>query len=438
MTLVDAASQSGPRNPGSAFNVLTIYCVALILFVGTDFFSILLGAEGVGGPKFLCYVGIFGICGCFWHTYTRGMISAPPLLLLLITSCLSVVWSINPGETAERLIALLACSSIGILIGSGHSLRGLVLFLGVLATVVAWCCLLAVVGFPEARGTPPWDTTWRGIFNHKNGLGGAMAIGLPFMLYAAIISKGSARWFFISGVSVGLLMLVASESRTAQIVGLIAIANLLFGVFFVSRKLTWATVALLLLAFASSLVFLLFATGLTDAIFAALDRKPTISGRIPIWGLAWPYIMDRPLLGYGYHAFWDPESDRVMMMAVDPDLRFAPFYSHNGLVETLLALGVAGVGLLFWVILGLFRAVIRILKLTAKADDLVPVLVFAISFCLLNVTESSVLQRDDMTWITFVAIVVRVHTLLKKAEPLPELPRNSVGAWPLRRTGVSI
>ncbi len=429
-----------PRGPNQAppdrlqANPQTLACIGLILLVGTDIFSLVMGGGGIGGPKLLCYLSIFLLCGLHAGTLTRGALASPPLVLLVGLACISAVWSIDTSETLRRLTALLACTCIGILVGRGHSLRGLVLFFALLATATAWCSLIAIAGFPEARGTPPWDSTWRGIFNHKNGLGAAMAIGLPFALYAAIVTRGLSRKLFASGFAVSLLLLVASESRTSQIIGVLSVANLLIGIQLRSRKLGWSTVTLVVFGCAIGLVAFLFATGLTDQIFAALGRKPTMSGRIPLWTLSWPYIMDRPILGYGFAAFWDPDSDRVLMMAMDPDLRFAPFYSHNGLVETLLALGASGAMVVAWLLLSAFHGVVRILKLTRRVDDLVPILVFLISFCLLNVTESSVLQRDDLIWIVFVATVIQIAALRTSVEPRHgvRMSRGGAGSAPGR------
>jgi exopolysaccharide production protein ExoQ len=413
-----------PARQKVPFSLHTLTCATLMLFVGTDIFSILLGGEGVGGPKFLCYMTIFGLCAAYAETFCRGLAVSTPLFLLMGLACASALWSIDRGATLERLIALVACSSIGVLVGRGHSLRGLILFIGVLATLTCWCSLLAIAGFSEARGSPPWDTTWRGIFNHKNGLGAAMAVGLPFMLHSAMISRGIMRKLFASGVMVGLILLVASESRTAQIIGILAVANLLIGLACRSRKLSWATITLILCGLAAGLVLFFFATGITDAIFSALGRKPTMSGRIPLWTLTWPYVLEHPWLGYGYSAFWAPDSDRVLLMSIDPDLRFAPFYSHNGLVETLLAVGVVGASLLVWLLYSAFRCVVRVLQQAGQVDDLIPILIFLVSFCLLNVTESSVLQRDDITWMVFAAVVVQLATLLRTVEGAREEPRR--------------
>jgi exopolysaccharide production protein ExoQ len=432
-----------PHRPAGhlAADLLAAACILLLIAIGTDAFSIVLGV-GTGGLKFLCYLAILGLCGLHFGTMVRGVVAAVPLLLLLMLCCASVAWSIDPGETAKRLVALVSCTSLGVLIGAGHSLRGLVLFAALLSAVTALVCLLAIAGYPAARGAPPWDHTWRGVFNHKNGLGAACAAGLPFALWAAVTTRGRARAVHVAGAVAILLLLVASASRTSQIIGLIGVVNLGLGLAFIDRKLGWAAALLIALGLTAGIVALLFLSGLTDAIFAAMGRKPTMSGRIPLWGLVWPSIEQRPLLGWGYNAFWDPLSPRVLEIARSPNLRFTPFYSHNGLVETLLAVGWAGAALAGLVCLRAVLAALALISRVAGAADLVPVLVFLVSFLLLNVTEASILQRDDMVWILFVAVAVRLDLLVRALRPAggrqgaaasavtPSSTIRSITAWP--------
>jgi O-antigen ligase len=87
-----------------------------------------------------------------------------------------------------------------------------------------------------------------------------------------------------------------------------------------------------------------------------VGRSSSLTGRTEIWGLVISFIAQRPILGYGYSAFWlgaSPES-----FVVNQVLRGPVMYSHNGYLEMLLTLG--AIGLLLTVVLigtGIKRAV---------------------------------------------------------------------------------
>jgi O-antigen ligase len=118
-------------------------------------------------------------------------------------------------------------------------------------------------------------------------------------------------------------------------------------------------------------------------------------------------------------------------MAYEFRLRYIPWYSHSGVIETLLNVGTVGLMLMLVVIGAAFRAIFLTLLRRPDAHELALLLVFLVSFCLHNVAESNVLARDDMIWIIFVAIVVRLGALARAAshdEPLRS--SGSAPAWP--------
>ncbi len=79
------------------------------------------------------------------------------------------------------------------------------------------------------------------------------------------------------------------------------------------------------------------------SILEMFGRDPTLTGRTEIWSYLFTSIAKRPLLGYGYYAFWQGmtgESANVIMAA-----HWFFGYAHNGLLEIILQIGVLGTGL---------------------------------------------------------------------------------------------
>ena len=75
-------------------------------------------------------------------------------------------------------------------------------------------------------------------------------------------------------------------------------------------------------------------------ILALLGRDATLTGRSDIWREVWRAILKRPLLGYGFSAFWiglKGEAFNVITM-----LGFVVLHAHNGFLEIMLELGGTG------------------------------------------------------------------------------------------------
>ena len=391
--------------------ILMAVCVALIVLVATDLMQRLIGVGGLLGPlKLLILVPMLLIVAQYHRYFFRGVFAAPELSLLLGLALVSVSWSLDKANTMERLLPLLATSAFSMTIGAMLSLRGLVIFLASLSLAIAVLNFASIATLAEARGAPPWENTWRGIHNHKNGMGATVMVGTMISFAAAIVTNNWVRMFFVMGALLSFVLLVASESRTSQIITIIGIMTMVIAFSYPKQLALWSASVFLI---AVGIVFgsyVMLATGAADPIFDALERKATLSGRIPLWQLVWPSVLDKFWLGYGYVSFWDPEARRVVEIARDPTLRFTPYYSHNGLIETLLNVGFAGTVLVIGVIFRLVASVFLLLRAVPGTVLVVPIVVYTVAFMLHNVTESSILSRDNLLWMIFVMMATKMCT----------------------------
>ncbi|MEM9232253.1 MAG: O-antigen ligase family protein [Pseudomonadota bacterium] len=383
--------------------------IILMVSIGTNLPGLVLGEGGPVGPLKLAILGPMLLFIAQYHRYFfRGLFSAPELTALMLLALVSAGWSLDTAETIERLFPLLVTTALAMTLGGLLSVRALILFLATMCLFMMLACVVAIGIFPSARGIPPWEGTWRGIFNHKNGLGSHSMISFLLCFSAMMLTKGRLRPVFGAGAFIALVMLVASESRTAQIIGLIGILALTAGFSYPRNLAIWVTGTIL---FAFSVVFgsyVMIASGLADPIFEALERRATLSGRIPLWQLVWPQVLDRFWLGYGYVSFWDPDARRVVEIARDPTLRFTPYYSHNGLIETLLNVGFVGVVLFVGALVRGIAGVYAILRTTPRATFVIPLTLVMIAFLLQNVTESSILSRSHVVWMSFIAVLTKM------------------------------
>lgn len=75
----------------------------------------------------------------------------------------------------------------------------------------------------------------------------------------------------------------------------------------------------------------------------ALDRAPTLTGRTDFWKLAAGFFNERPLLGYGYHSFFDQTPfSQVWALRATEEYFFTPNF-HNTVLDTMIGLGFVGV-----------------------------------------------------------------------------------------------
>src|SRR6202022_4141759 len=89
---------------------------------------------------------------------------------------------------------------------------------------------------------------------------------------------------------------------------------------------------------------------------AVLGRDDTLTGRTPLWSAVVHSIQERPLLGYGYAAFWMPKSpdSSDVISAVG----WLSGHSHNGCLDVGLVgafLFAAGFGVTFSRAISLFQ-----------------------------------------------------------------------------------
>jgi O-antigen ligase len=153
-----------------------------------------------------------------------------------------------------------------------------------------------------------------------------------------------------------------------------------------------------------------------------LGRDSTMTGRTDIWQAVLQAVLKRPLLGYGFAAFWlslRGESANIILA-----LRWAVPAAHNGFLEIWLQLGACGL-LLFGV--GFVKG--GIVALREFRQPMFQLAAWPLAVLLLtivyNVDESSLMQANDFLWVLYVATLVNIatHARTALAQATPEMIR---------------
>ena len=335
--------------------VILVVCLMIVIIVGTDLLKIVLWGNTLANKLvILTLLPAMAITALYYRHLIRGAFAAPELAILAIWALISTTQSAMPMYSFERCVPVVLTTAFALFLGSVMSLRGLLLFMAAFYALVMILTMGAIATLPQARGIPPWGDTWNGIYMHKNGLGAACVMTMLTSFYAIGQVTGKLKVVFQATLVVGLLLLIASESRTSQVLALLSMSALIVGRVIPRFETFWAICFILLAVFLVGALTFLLSSPMADPLFAMIGRKPTLSGRTLIWELTWPYVMDRFWLGWGYGVFWHEDSSIVAWFSHRANLGFTPFYSHNGLIETWLNTGFVGVALLVAAILRFF------------------------------------------------------------------------------------
>ena len=149
------------------------------------------------------------------------------------------------------------------------------------------------------------------------------------------------------------------------------------------------------------------------AISGLLPFDTSFTGRDEVWGFAFDSIAQRPILGWGYLAFWGSS----FLRDVDPggainDWVVIASHSHNAYLDSALALGIPGLLLLIVI---LVVAPLRNYHRAAERGGATPLANMFLRIWLFGIylasLESFFLERTDPIWFTFLVAVIGLHYL---------------------------
>lgn len=268
----------------------------------------------------------------------------------------SCAWSIDPGMCLRRLIVLVCWVVAAFGLARYFTLRE-ICWMTMLVTAS-----LALVGvFSELRlGTfRPWlpDHRFSGSL-HPNSQG--MLLGTLCLASLALsfdMPQYRRRCLVVFACGFGLLLL--TRSRTAT--GALLLASTVVASLQISLRTKSAAVFAGLWSVAvAALVVTVAGIDLSDELHRAVmlgrqqEDADSLSGRFLIWPEVLYYIGQRPIAGYGYDTFWTADH----IDAISARLQWGLREAHCAYLETILSIGVVGLGLaLIAVFCGLATAI---------------------------------------------------------------------------------
>ena len=261
--------------------------------------------------------------------------------------------------------------------------------------------LFYVVALPSVgiHTDDKFQGAWKGFYANKNAFSGVMLWSLAvFYLLSFRNNNRTVTRLARAGLFVAPILVILSTSKTALILFIFLLVSLIGW-----SRYQWKGRRTVLTIDIALLSFLVFVVGIISqwvALVTGLGKDPTLSGRTTIWTSAIAEINQKPLVGYGYSAFWTEDNPAARRIGDALYPGFYTYHSHNGFLDILLNLGWLGLGLFM---VGFISTWVLALKYAYKPQspgDSWPLAVMVL-VTLYNTTESTLIS-DNINWLFYV------------------------------------
>jgi O-antigen ligase len=310
---------------------------------------------------------------------------------------LGAIFTKDPVGAMSGAVAVTLSTVYAIYLVSKFPVERLIVILGWVMLLLAIGDVLFVVALPS-YGLDHFTHggAWQGVFAQKNSLGFVMVLGVGVSLCMRPTDVAGVIWkrsiFLLCFAEVGL-----SRSREAWLFcAMVLMVHFLVKV--LARFRSKSRSAILVLTSLALLPVVSFVTANLTDLLTSLGRDATLTGRIPLWGAVLEQCKLHPWVGLHGEGFWgSPRAEPVLAV-----VHWVPTSAHNGFVECLLEMGIAGLLPLVTLFFVSFRGIFKVLTSEGNFEPsrLWTYCVFVIfSF---NLVQTTTGQANSIGWILLV------------------------------------
>ncbi len=351
-----------------------------------------ISATPLGGAavnKFLnasSYLILFALIAYYWKGFLYVSSKGIFQLLLLTLILFSVLWSADMASSLTFTRGLLRIYLLAVYLAMRYTFKEQIRFIAFalgITTVLSFIFPL-IPSFGGIHTAPELAGMWSGIFGHKNELGYMMAWSAGVSLHLAL-SESKYLWLRLTIFGISICLIILSQSTTSFMIVLTMIALLPLYKLSTNNNYKLQIIAisfvLMLLVTGSILIF-----GNAEAIVGTSGKDLTLNGRTDLWESVIKQILERPLFGYGYAAFWTSSFASNLRLTYQWASN-----SHNGFFELLLDLGISGF-LIFAIDLIRFftMALYRVVFVAKKPEGYLPMQMLVL-IMIINISEARLL-----------------------------------------------
>ena len=378
--------------------ILAFYSGAIIGLTFSDAAALDSGESPFARSLWFFTYGIILFLAVFRLPHIIRLASFNPLIILCVLWCgLSVMWSIDPGVSMRRVIALMMTTFAGLAFAARYDWSEMVQHIAAVALLL--CLIVVILVFLNPTRAIMQEIhpgAWRGPWVEKNTLGGIMTKCFAATL-CAFAMRPKRGWLWVPVALFCFALVLLSTSKTSLLTSMACLG--FFILLRVFRRFPFLRI-IVMFGFLS-VVTLIVSVLVIDPEFALglIGKDPTLTGRTDIWVLLTEAVSQKFWLGYGYGVYWrDPLGPSYHIRSV---LQWSVPTAHNGWFDAWLSAGfvvVAMFGLLL--IMTVMMGLSRIKHGGVETYWVILSLFFFITFSL---SESTILQQNDLSWFLFVA-----------------------------------
>ncbi|HUP91101.1 MAG TPA: O-antigen ligase family protein [Solimonas sp.] len=371
------------------------------------------------------WLGLLGISSVLvlWRGGLSWLVLRSTNLFLFVFAALavaSIAWSIEPVLTIRRLIRLLTFMMVALafVLVAWHRVRFQNVVRPIL-TIMLFGSIVFGLAFPQLAIHQDTSTelagAWRGLTNHKNTLGALADLGL-ILWFHAWLTREVRLLSALAGGAIALACLLLSRSATSLVTAIFVSLFMLLLLRAPRNVRRWmpTLIGLFIAALAIYAMVILRVLPGTDMLLSPIMRftgkDMSFTGRSEIWAIMLEHIRFAPLLGTGYGAYWvgpvpaSPSYEFVLRMW------FYPGSAHNGYLEMVNDLGVAGLLCLCGYLLLFVRHSLKLLHLDRSQGALYLALFFQQAISNLSETHWLSVLNVDFVIVTLATFALaRAH-----------------------------
>jgi O-antigen ligase len=253
---------------------------------------------------------------------------------------------------------------------------------------------------------------WRGLANHKNGLGDLSCLALIFWFHAWLTREARLLPALAGGAIAGTCLLLSrsSTSLAATAFVMVLLVVLLRAPHGLRPYVAYLVSMLMLglLVYALAILNLIPGLGtLMAPVMLLTDKAVTFTGRSEIWTIISEHIAWHPFLGTGYGAYWTagPVAGTESYEFIWRMRSFYPGSAHNGYLEIVNDLGWVGLACLIAYIVTHVRQCVRLLGIDRHQGALYLALFF----------QQAITNLSETHWFSVLSVDFVVMTLATTA-----------------------
>jgi exopolysaccharide production protein ExoQ len=370
--------------------------------------------DGKGGDKITEVLNLLNIAASLLLLWwgTNGLRSIRVNLVFPLAAVglllISVLWSVDPGMTMRRgtayLFVVIGAIAMVETFDSDTLMR-------LTSTACELCAVASVAVFAFSLAGD-----YRGVFSQKNMLGQVMVTGVLASLHGM---RRGRRVRSLRAAAVCTTVAFMSRSSTSVLaVGAVIVFRVL-GTLYAKGGMPRAVGIFFGLGLPPVLALL---AADPSWIFDLLGKDQTLTGRTDLWPFVIDRIAERPILGWGYMAFWSPSNPLAGKIS-DAMGWYVP-EAHNGILEFLLQIGVIGTALFGFLFARNIVLAMRCIHGHATASG-ITLLALLVALALIAVSEAVLLHADQVFTAQFFIIGMmceRQLCLVRLGRPNPMRP----------------